>query len=182
MPEVRDTAVKRQLIHLEVACVKDISTLCADEDGQRIRNGMVDCNELALEGAELLHLPLRHCQRVRLDPVFLKLGFHQGKGQLGSDQGGNVSFKAQEVGHSANVVLVAVGQHDANDVLQAVLNVGEIRQDQVNAGLGLLGGRARHSQPPAVCRRFRRPPCCGQSLPVHRAGQSAACLSAVSAE
>jgi hypothetical protein len=137
VPKVRDTAIQRQLIHLEVARVEDISALCADENSQGIRDGVVYGHELTLERAELLNLPLSDSQGVRLDPVFLELGFHQGKSQLGSDQG-DVSFEAEEVGYRADVVLVTMGQHDAYDVLQPVLDVGEIRQDQVDAGLGLF--------------------------------------------
>ncbi|BAS08305.1 hypothetical protein AHiyo4_17270 [Arthrobacter sp. Hiyo4] len=36
------------------------------------------------------------------------------------------------------MVLVAVGQDNGHDVVETVLDVGEIGQDQVNAGLGLL--------------------------------------------
>ena len=37
------------------------------------------------------------------------------------------------------MVLVAVGQDEADDVVHPILNPGEIRQDQIDAGLALLG-------------------------------------------
>ena len=46
---------------------------------------------------------------------------------------------AQQVGHGADVVLVAVGEHDAVDVVEAVPDVVEVGQDQVDAGLEVLG-------------------------------------------
>ena len=52
---------------------------------------------------------------------------------------GDVGAQAQQVRDGADVVLVAVGQDDGDDVVEPVLDVGEIGQDQVDAGLGLLG-------------------------------------------
>ncbi|CAH0327151.1 hypothetical protein SRABI128_05815 [Microbacterium sp. Bi128] len=37
------------------------------------------------------------------------------------------------------MVFVTVGQDHSDDVLETVLDVGEVRQDEVDAGLGLLG-------------------------------------------
>ena len=44
----------------------------------------------------------------------------------------------QQVRNSADVVLVAVRQDNGHDVCEPVLDVREIRQDQVNAGLCFL--------------------------------------------
>ena len=51
----------------------------------------------------------------------------------------DVAALAQQVGHRAEVVLVAVREHDGLDVVEAVPDVGEVREDQVDAGLLLLG-------------------------------------------
>jgi hypothetical protein len=69
--------------------------------------------------------------------VFLQLGLDEGKRELGSDQG-NVGAQAEQVRHGTDVVLVAVGQDDGHNVIEPVLDVGEIGQDEVDAGLGLL--------------------------------------------
>ena len=45
----------------------------------------------------------------------------------------------QQVRHGADVVLVAVREHDADDVVEAVPDGREVGQDQVDAGLVLLG-------------------------------------------
>ncbi|BAS13063.1 hypothetical protein AHiyo8_13660 [Arthrobacter sp. Hiyo8] len=135
--QVRDAAIEGQLVHLEVARVQDVAAGSADEDGQGIRNGVVDGNEFAFEGAELLHLPFGDRQRVRLDPVFLELGLDEGKRQLGTDQR-QVRAQAQKIRHSADVVFVAVRQDDGNYVVQPVLDVREIGQDQVDTRLCLF--------------------------------------------
>ena len=56
-----------------------------------------------------------------------------------------MSSLPQQVGHAADVVLVAVGEYDGDDVLHPAAEVGEVGQDHVDAGLGLLG-----EQHPAV--------------------------------
>ena len=45
----------------------------------------------------------------------------------------------QQVRDGADVVLVAVREHDADDVVEPVADRAEVGQDQVDAGLGLLG-------------------------------------------
>ena len=52
---------------------------------------------------------------------------------------------AKQVRDAADVVLVPVGQHDRLDLVEAVPDPGEVRQDHVDAGLVLLG-----EQDPAV--------------------------------
>ena len=51
----------------------------------------------------------------------------------------DVAPLAQQVGHAADVVLVAVGQHDRDDVVEPVPDRGEVGEDHVDAGLVLLG-------------------------------------------
>ena len=83
-------------------------------------------------------LPSADLQRVRADAVLLELGLDEGEGQLGADQR-DVRLLAQEIGDAADVVLVAVREDDAVDVVEAVPDGREVRQDQVDSGLLLLG-------------------------------------------
>ena len=46
---------------------------------------------------------------------------------------------AQQVGHTTDVVPVAVSQHDRLDLIQAAVEVREVRQDEVDARLVVLG-------------------------------------------
>ena len=67
-----------------------------------------------------------------------ELRLDQREGQLGADQR-DVRLLPQEVGDGADVVLVAVCEDDALDVVEAVPDGREVRQDQVDSGLLLLG-------------------------------------------
>src|SRR5699024_3047172 len=51
----------------------------------------------------------------------------------GADQG-DVLPLLEQVRHAPDVVLVAVGEDDALDVVEAVADRGEVRQDHVDAG------------------------------------------------
>ena len=70
--------------------------------------------------------------------MLLELGVDERQRQLGADQR-DVAPLAQQVGHAADVVLVAVGQHDRHDVVQPVPDRGEVGEDDVDARLVLLG-------------------------------------------
>ncbi|GAA2603161.1 hypothetical protein GCM10010304_60390 [Streptomyces roseoviolaceus] len=136
--EVREAAVQRELVHLEVAGVDRHARGGADGHGQRVRDGVVDRDELAVEGADALAVPFRHLEGVRADAVLLELGLDEGQGQLGADQR-DVRLLAEEERDAADVVLVAVREDDALDVVEAVPDGREVRQDQVDSGLLLLG-------------------------------------------
>ena len=127
-----------QLVHLEVAGVQHQPGRGADRDRQRVRDRVVDRDELALEGPDLLALPLAHLERVGRDPVLLQLGLDHRQGQPGADQR-DVGTLPQQVGDGADVVLVGVGEHDAVDPVEPVPDVVEVGEDQVDAGLVVLG-------------------------------------------
>jgi hypothetical protein len=88
---------------------------------------VVDRHELAVEGADAFAVALRDFERVGTDAVLLKLRLDEGEGQLGADQW-DVRLLAQEVGDTADVVLVAVREDDALDVVEAVPDGREVRQ------------------------------------------------------
>ena len=51
----------------------------------------------------------------------------------------DVALELEQVGHGADVVLVAVGEDDRLDVVEPVGDVGEVRQDEVDSGVVVLG-------------------------------------------
>ena len=51
-PEVGDPAVERELVHLEVTRVQHHAGAGADRDRERVGDGVVDGDELEVEGAE----------------------------------------------------------------------------------------------------------------------------------
>ena len=137
--QVGETAVQRKLIHLEVTRDEDVARIGAHEDRERVGDRVGDGDELEVEGTDGEAVALGNDVEARVgQAVFAQLGCDEGQGQVGSVDR-NVSSQLEEVGHGTDVVLVAVGEDEADDVVHALFDPGEIRQDQVDAGLGLLG-------------------------------------------
>ena len=107
-------------------------------DRERVGDRVVHGDELALEPAERRGLPLAHLARDGLDAVLLELRLDERERQLGADER-DVLAQAQQVRHGTDVVLVAVREDDRLDVVEPVLDVLEVGQDQVDAGLVVLG-------------------------------------------
>ena len=128
-----------QLVHLEVAGVQHDAGAGADDDRERVGDGVVDRDELEHERPERDGLPLLdHVVHRLLEAVLAQLGAQQGQGQLGADER-DVAALAQEVRRGADVVLVAVGQHQGLDLVEAVPDRVEVGEDQVDAGVVVLG-------------------------------------------
>ena len=136
--QVGDPPVERELVHLEVAGVQHQAGGGADGHGERVGDRVVDGEELEVERAEGQLVALGHLAGDRLDLVLLQLGVDERQRELGADQR-DVAPLAQQVGHAADVVLVAVGQHDRDDVVHPVPDRGEVGEDDVDARLVLLG-------------------------------------------
>ena len=73
-----------------------------------------------------------------LEPVLLQLRAQQRQGQLGAHER-DVAALAQEVRRRADVVLVTVGEHQRLDAVEPVPDRLEVGEDQVDAGVVLLG-------------------------------------------
>ena len=89
-------------------------------------------------GPSCARLLLGHLAQHRRDAVLAQLGREQREGEAAADDR-DVGALAQQVRHGAEVVLVAVGEDDGLDVVEPVPDVGEVREDQVDAGLVVLG-------------------------------------------
>ena len=87
----------------------------------------------------------------RRNPVLGELAADQGERQARADQRDVVPL-AQQVGHTADVVLVRMGEDHRLDVIQPAFQRAEVRQDQVHAGLVRLGEQhpAVHDEQAAV--------------------------------
>jgi hypothetical protein len=140
--EVGQPAVHRQLVHLEVTGVQDDAGLGLDGDREGVGDRVVDREELEAERAVLLDLLLPDRAQDGLDPVLAQLGLEQRQGEGAADDR-DVGALAQQVGHRAEVVLVAVRDDDGLDVVEPVPDVREVGQDQVDAGL--LDLREQHA-------------------------------------
>jgi hypothetical protein len=126
-------------VHLEVGGVQDQPGTGADRDRQRVGDRVVDRHELQPERAELDDVALLDLVLHRLpEPVLAQLAGDQRQGQLGADQR-DVLPLPQQVRHRTDVVLVAVGEDDSLDGVQAVPDRFEVGEDQVDAGLMVVG-------------------------------------------
>ncbi len=138
-PQVGQPAVQRQLVGLEVAGVQDRAGRRPHRHGQRVGNRVVDGEELQVESADRDPVAFGHYPPLRVaQPVLAELLGQQGEGQLGADQR-DVRPLPEQVGHRADVILVAVGQHQPDDVVQPMGDGVEPRQDQVDPRMVVLG-------------------------------------------
>ena len=135
--QVRDAPVDGQGVHLEVAGGEHVAGVGSNHDGHGVGDGVVDGHELQVEGAVGDLLVLDDLAQDRANAVLLELGLHEGQGELTAHQG-DVLTQTQQVWHAPDMVLVAVGQDESDDVVDAVLDRGEIGKDEVDTGLVLL--------------------------------------------
>ena len=89
-------------------------------------------------GPNELRLALHHLDRDRVEAVLGQLALHQGQGQPGADQR-DVLALPEQVRDRADVVLVRVREDDRLDLVEPALQVAEVGQDQVHAGLVRIG-------------------------------------------
>src|SRR6185312_13276017 len=136
--QVGEPAVQRQLVHLEVAGVQHHARRGADGHRERVRDRVVDREELAVERAERAMAALDHLDRDRVETVLGQLAPHQGQGQPGADQR-DVGALPEQVGDRADVILVRVRQHERLDLVEPPVQVAEVRQDEIHAGLVGVG-------------------------------------------
>ena len=150
--QVGDPAVERELVHLEVAGVQHHARAGADGDREGVRDRVVDRNELEVERTEGDPVTLGDDLLYDvLDPVLSQLRADQRQGQLRSHER-DVGALAQQVGHRADVVLVAVGQHEGLDGVEPVPDRRRSR-----AGSGRRPGGSPRGRAPRSRRSSSRP-------------------------
>ena len=131
--DVHHLAVHRGEIQLEVAGVEQDAERRADRDRAGVGNRVVDADKLRRELAELhgvagLHgVQMRRMRQRMLGQLLL----HDAERER---RAVNIRVdRAQDVGQRADVILVSVRQKDAADLLLVLFEVGDVRDDQVNA-------------------------------------------------
>ena len=124
---------QRGVVDLEVAGLDDHARRAVDGQGHRVRNGVVHMDGLDGKAAQLelvagmnLH-QLGAAQQI----VLFQLVLDQADGQLGGVDG--QVHLLEQVGQRADVVLVAVGDDHALDLILVLHHIGEVRDDQVDA-------------------------------------------------
>ena len=140
--QIGDAMVERQLIKLDIAGVDEASGRSLHEHSQSVRNGMRDVHKLKIERTDLQLVASLDLNQSRIDAMLLALGFDESQRELGTDQR-NIRAKLQQIRHATDMILVAVGEHQSLDLVETILDVMEVRQDQINARL--LFFREKHT-------------------------------------
>ena len=157
-----------RLVHLEVAGVQHGLPAGADRDRQRVRDGVVDRVELAgPRRRRSIRSPSTTCAGRALIRCWSSLAATSARVSREPIDGMSRPL-AQQVGQRADVVLVAVGEHDRVDVVQPVGVGRPVGQREVDAGgVGLAEQHpAVDDQQPAaaaVAASTRTWSCCGRS-------------------
>ena len=127
------------MVELDVAGVQNGSGAGAHRDGQRVGDGVVDREVLALEYAVRGAHALGHLDEDRLQPVLTAFRGDKGQGELRTDNR-NVGTQFEQERDRPDVVFVGVREHKRLDVVEPVFDVTQIRQDQIDARL-VVGGK-----------------------------------------
>ena len=103
---------------------------------------MRDVHKLKIERTNLQLVAPLDLNQSRIDAMLIALGFNESQREFGTDQR-NIRAKLQQVRHAANMILVAVSEHQSLDLVESILDVMEVRQDQINTRLLLF--REKHT-------------------------------------
>src|ERR1700719_5042417 len=131
-------AVRWRLVELEVARVDDAPDRGLDGDPDHVRDRVAHGYRLDAKAPELHGVADAVFAQVGLaqDPVLLQLGLDQAEGQP-RPVDRNVQL-LQRKGQPADVVLMTVGQEDADDLATGREQVGDVGEDKVDAEHVLL--------------------------------------------
>ena len=131
--EVEELVVGGGGVDLEIAGVDDDAERGGDGQGDGAHDGVRHVNKLDLEGADgdrLLGLDLDQ-PRLVFEIVLFHAPLHQGERE-GRAVDGHVDL-GEQIGHGADVVLVAVGEDQRPDLGLVLLEEGQVGHDQIDA-------------------------------------------------
>jgi hypothetical protein len=150
--EVRRDAVDGRLVEAVVAGEEDPAQVGLDRHARGVGDRVGHVDELDLEGPEVDRLGALDVGEVGLlEAVLVELRARHGHRQRPAEDRDVDGQLAQDPGQRAEVVLVAVRDDDALDVVDAVAQVVEVGQDEVHAHLlGRREPQARVHQHDAV--------------------------------
>ena len=138
--EVGTAAVDRRLVELEVAGVHNRARRRGDEHAKGGGDRVCHREERDGEGAERDRGAVVDLARLRvLDVVLLELALDDAQGELARVDGDLAREVLQQIRQGASVVLVAVRDDDAAELVLVLQDVGVVGQDEVDAGLALVG-------------------------------------------
>ena len=137
--EVAQLAVDRGVVELEVAGVDDDADRRAQGDAHRVGDRVADPERDHGERPDLdLVARIERPELVVVEAMLLDLVAEQAAGEgRGVDR--HAGELGQDVGQAADVVLVGVGDQERPDVGPALLEVGDVGDDQVDPEHLLVG-------------------------------------------
>ena len=133
--QVEVLAIDRRLIDLEIARVHDRPGRARDRERHAARHAVRDPDELDDERPDghLVPRPDRLEAILRVDAVLHELWLDQRKGHRRAVD--RTVEERQHVGDAADVILVAVRQHERLHLVATCLEIGKVRDDQVHPQL-----------------------------------------------
>ena len=133
-------AIDGRLVELKVAGVHDGALVGADEHAQGARDGVRHREEVERDAAKIdMTAALDLAELRRTDSELGELALDKTERQLAREDGHLVVEVLQQVRKRTGVVLVAVGDDDAAELLLVLQNIGIVGKHQVDTGLGVVG-------------------------------------------
>ena len=134
----RDT-VDGRLVELKVAGVHDGALVGANEHAKGAGDGMRHREEVERDATEInMATALDLTELGSANTELGELALDEAKRQLAREDGHLVVEVLQQVRKRTGVVLVAVGDDDAAELLLVLKNIGVVGKHQVDAGLGIV--------------------------------------------
>ena len=130
--EVRHLAVNRRVVELEVARVHDHADRRLDGEADGVRDRVIDADEADTEAADIDDVALHdRVQVARVNAVLLEAALEDAERQARAVDR-HIDF-LEDVRQCADVILVAVRQHDGLDLILVLDEVADVRDDEVDA-------------------------------------------------
>ena len=133
-------AINGSLVELEVARVKDGSLRSAQKHTQGTRNGVRHREEVDGEAPEVqVNTVSDLLEPGRLDVVLGELALNDSERKVARVDGNLGNQILQQVRQGSGVVLVAMRDDDATELVLVLQNIGVVRKHEVDAGLIVVG-------------------------------------------
>ena len=124
--------IDRRIVELEIARMDDHADGGLDRQPNCIGDGVVDTNKTDAEAADVDDIPRHHrVQIARINAVFLETPFENPERQTRPVDGyGNL---LHHIGQCPDMILVPVRQNNRLDLIPVLDQIGNIRNDEVDA-------------------------------------------------
>ena len=130
--QIGQAVVNGELVDFEIASYEDIALLGANKNGKRIGNRVVDRDKLHVERANIFPVTLVDNHGVWRYFVLGKLGFNKGNRERRTDKR-NIGAVFEQVRHSADMVLMPMGENNALNIIDMPDEVVEVGKNEVNS-------------------------------------------------